>query len=98
MNEQSDPTLPPIVQRPERLTQRKILEKLLEGRARAASSHSSVRLSRGLQDPRKVSIEVMIATDPDNGIADAEAAASKAREIYDALALVYSYDPPAASS
>jgi hypothetical protein len=87
MSEHSDPTLPPIVPRPERLTQRKILEKLLESRARAAASHSSVRLTRNARGD--VQIEVLVATDAEQGIATVEDAAARAAAVYDSLELVY---------
>ena len=79
-------------ERAQRVSQAEMLRSMMHRWESATHERAAVEISRNAQG--KVQVKVSV-NDP-----DPEVAAARAREIYDALAMVYPYDPvakPAAS-
>ena len=73
--------------KPRRLTLSEILQYHLDRMAHAGGEHSSVELTRNAKGDTQ--IKVAVRTGESDGVATIEQATAKAREVYDALRMVY---------
>jgi hypothetical protein len=80
-------------EKPKRVTVSEIMRAHLERMAHAGGEHSSVELSRNAKGDTQ--IKVAVRTGESAEAATIEDAAAKAREVYDALRMVYPLSGPA---
>ncbi len=79
--------------KPRRLTLSEILQYHLDRMHNAGGEHSSVELTRNAKGDTQ--IKVSVRTGDSHEVQTAEHAAAKAREVYDALAMLYPMSSPA---